>query len=257
MIWLLGGTQDARELAVCLQACRLPVTVSVVSQYGKELAAAQELAVQAGGLDRQGMLATFAREKIKLVIDASHPYAVQVSQYAMAACREAGIVYLRFERAATVLPDYDRLYVTVDYAAAAACAARLGETVFLTTGSRRLADFTAAPSLQGHRLVARVLPDAGVIAQCMALGLKPADIVAMQGPFSQELNAALFKEYRADVIVSKNSGVVGGSDSKFAAAMELGLALVVIDKPPLSYPAVAHTQQAVLNYVKEVYPCNT
>jgi precorrin-6A/cobalt-precorrin-6A reductase len=249
MILLLAGTRDGRELAVLLQAANFRVTVSVVSQYGRQLAEAQELAVQAGALDQAGLLLRFQQESIALVIDATHPYAVNVSQNAMAACQAAGILYLRYERAAVSLPDYDKLYRVTGYNEAADCAARLGSTVFLTTGSRQLAAFTTAASLKEHRLIARVLPDAEVIAECIRLGLTPKNIVAMQGPFSQELNVALFKAYQAEVIVSKNSGIIGGSDTKFTAAMEMDLPLVVIDRPTITYSNVVYTPEAVLAYV--------
>jgi precorrin-6A/cobalt-precorrin-6A reductase len=249
MILVLAGTQDGRELALSLQGHGFLVTVSVVSKYGKQLAEGESLTVEAGALDEEGLYQRLCAEHITLVVDATHPYAVNVSKNAISACNKAGNHYLRYERSAVALPDYAKLYRVASFTEAADTAALLGRTIFLTTGSRQLKAFTAAPSLLRHRLVARVLPDAEVIAECVNLGLMPKDIIAMQGPFSHELNAALFKAYQADVVVSKNSGTIGGSDTKITAAMELGLPIIVIDRPKIEYPAVAYTAEEVLAYV--------
>jgi precorrin-6A/cobalt-precorrin-6A reductase len=82
----------------------------------------------------------------------------------------------------------------------------------------------------------------------------PQDIVAIQGPFSHELNVAMFRQTGADVIVTKNSGVIGGSDSKFTAAMELGLPIIMIDRPVIAYSAVAVSFEEVLRFLKHTQP---
>lgn len=251
MILVLAGTQDGRELAAYLTQNGLSVLVSVVSEYGKELAESQSLKAEAKALDTEGLIRRFSEENITLIVDATHPYAVNVSQNAMAAAKEAGLPYIRYERSLVTLPDYAKLHVVESYEEAADLAAALGKTIFLTTGSRRLAAFTSAPSLTSHRLIARVLPDAKVMEECLNLGLKAKDIIAMQGPFSEELNAALFKAFEAEVVVTKNSGTVGGSDTKISAAIKLGLEIVVIDRPRITYTEIAYTQDEVLAYVRQ------
>ena len=81
------------------------------------------------------------------------------------------------------------------------------------------------------------------------LGFTPANIVAVQGPFSLELNQELDKKYDAQVVVTKNSGAAGGADTKFAAAMELGLPLVIIDRPPVQYDNIAYTFDDILDFI--------
>ena len=78
----------------------------------------------------------------------------------------------------------------------------------------------------------------------------PGDIVALQGPFSKELNMALFREFQADVMVTKNSGSVGGTDSKISAAMDLGMTVVVVQRPPLSGQQVFCSVPDLLEYLK-------
>jgi precorrin-6A/cobalt-precorrin-6A reductase len=252
MILVLAGTQDGRELVTALSESGYAVMVSVVSNYGRELVQNINVMVNACPLDSEGMMAIIDNHGIQLIIDASHPYAANVSRNAMLACQAKGIFYLRYERPATMLPAYQHLYLVSDYTQAAQTAAKLGNIIFLTTGSRMLKAFKAEPLLASHRLIARVLPDPAVLVECLAMGFKPRDIVALQGPFSHELNVALFKAYAADVIVTKNSGEIGGSDTKFTAAVALTLPLVVIDRPAVQYSAVVASIPEVINFVKEI-----
>ncbi len=249
MIFCIAGTGDGRALALRLSQENWPVLVSVVSEYGERLVQEAELSVVQTALDQAGMEAFLQERGIRLVVDASHPYAVNVSRNAMGACEKVKIPYVRYERPVSDLPEYKKLHVAADYEEAAQLAAGLGETIFLTTGSRQLGVFKTEPLLQGKRLVARVLPEASVLEQCRSLGFLPKDIVAMQGPFSLELNQALYRAFQAEVVVLKNSGNVGGCAEKIAAAAAMGLEVVLVDRPRLSYPVCCATEQQVLEQV--------
>ncbi len=258
MIWVLAGTKDGRELAATLaNVFNRQVLVSVVSEYGKQLAELPNVKVIVGKFDKFAMAKVIEQYGITLLIDASHPYAVQVTTAAEQACLDLAIVYLRYERPPVPLPNYDKLVVVPTTQAAAQAAAGLGQVVFLTTGSRTLATFVQAPALANHRLIARVLPDIAVLTECFALGFTPGNIVALQGPCSHKLNVALFADYGAEVVIMKNSGTIGGSDSKLSAAIELKLAVVVIDRPIASKPSQSMTfsdPAILLKYIEEVYP---
>lgn len=251
MILVLAGTKDGRDLIALLAQAGYEVMASAFSQYGGELIQLENVRVHTGPLDENGLAELMTLHEIDLLVDASHPYAVNVSQNGMMACEKTGIPYLRYERPRGTLPAYEGLYVVNDYQQAIEKAASLGKTVFLTTGSRHLKLFKDATLLQHHRIIARVLPEPTVLTECIDLGFSPKDIVAIQGPFSHELNMALFKEYRADVIVTKNSGQVGGSDTKMTAAMTLGLPLVVIDRPRIHYTNIVYAIEDVIQFMKE------
>ena len=77
----------------------------------------------------------------------------------------------------------------------------------------------------------RVLPSTEVMQSCLELGYSPKYIIAMQGPFTYDLNKAMYEATKAEVVVMKNSGLIGGSDTKLAAAIDCGLTVVVIDRP--------------------------
>lgn len=251
MILVLAGTRDGRELAAELAGAGYRVITSVVTSYGR-LLAGDTLSVTTGPMDASGLMAFIRYKGIKLVVDATHPYAAEISRNAMMVCGQLGIVYLRYERPPAKLPDYEYLHIVSDASAAARTAAKLGRVIFLTTGTRTLASFKTEPLLRDCRLIARVLPDTKVLAECFTLGFTPGDLVAMQGPFSHQLNVALFSEFNSEVVVTKNSGQIGGSDSKFSAAMELGLQLIVIDRPPMSYQNIVYSYQDIKAYIEEV-----
>jgi len=253
MILVLAGTKDGRDLITLLDNAGYKVMASVFSEYGRQLIQLEHVLIHAGPLDADGLIKLIACNGIDVVVDASHPYAINVSQNAMLACLTTGIRYLRYDRPTAVLPVYEGLHVVHDYDQAVSVAASLGKVVFLTTGSRHLKLFKDATCMQGHHLIARVLPEPTVLQECLDLGFLPKDLVAIQGPFSHDLNIALFKEYQADVIVTKNSGQVGGSDTKITAAMALGLPVVVIDRPIIQYHQIVYAIDDVIKFVQEVH----
>lgn len=234
MIWVIAGTKDGRELAAAItdEVGADRVVITVVSSYGKLLAQDTGADVVVGRLTQTDMERMIADKAVRLVVDASHPYAAIVSDTARAACRASGVQYVRYERPETPLPPYDKLHHVADELTAATLAGRLGDRIYLTTGSKTLATFLNAPALQGKEVWSRVLPTTEVIQMCEQLGLTPKYIVGIQGPFSYEMNRAMFHDTKAQVVVMKNSGLVGGTDTKLQAAMDEHLDIIVIDRPP-------------------------
>ncbi|WP_037354454.1 cobalt-precorrin-6A reductase [Selenomonas sp. FC4001] len=253
MIFVLAGTQDGREIVRLLLEQGHDVAASVVSSYGGELlahACGQRCLINDKPLDEAALKDYLQEHDIRLLVDASHPYAANVSRNAIAVCQALSIPYIRYERDLSKF-DYDRITVVHSYEEAAQAAAALGKKIFLTTGSRNLDKFVHSPDLKDCELTARVLPTAEVIGLCESLGLDAGHIVALQGPFSQELNRELFRKYGAEVIITKNSGTIGGTDTKFAAAAELNLPIVLIDRPKLNYPCITHDYAEVLAFVRQ------
>ena len=254
MIFVVAGTQDGREIVKLFLEKGFDVAASVVSRYGGELlayACGQKCLINDKPLDEDALRTYLQEHGIRLLVDASHPYAANVSVNAIKVCQVLGIPYIRYERDLSAI-DYDKVTVVHSYEEAAEAAACLGRKVFLTTGSRNLDKFVQSPALLDCELTARVLPTAEVISLCENLGFDAGHIVALQGPFSKELNVELFGKYGAEVIVTKNSGTIGGTDTKFAAAAQLGLPIVLLDRPNLEYPCLTHTYEDLLNWVQNM-----
>ena len=249
-IFLIAGTADGRKLAEFLLAHGFKVTASVVSDYGRKLLEnCAEIKINDKPLDENELEKILRAENFDVLVDASHPYAKNISENAIAAAHAVKIPYIRYERAEISL-DYEKIFPVDSYEAAAIKAAELGKNIFLTTGSRNLKIFVESPALKDCNLIVRVLPTAEVLTQCESLGLTPKQIFAMQGTFSTELNAEIFKHAGAQVIVTKNSGKIGGADTKIAAAKILNLPVIIINRPKIFYPNLAKTFDEILSMLK-------
>ena len=250
MVFVIAGTEDGRELTGFLLNNGFEVTASVVSSYGKALLERYKgVRINEKKLDENELVGLLLNDCVEVLVDASHPYAVNISKNAMMACHKANVPYIRYERESIPL-TYDKIFHVESYEAAAIKSAELGKNIFLTTGSRNLKIFVESPALKECNLIARILPTAEVLAECEKLGFNPKSIVAMQGPFSTELNIELFKHYQANVIVSKESGQIGGIDTKLTAAEKLNLPVVLIDRPAIHYDNVVADFDDVLNLCK-------
>lgn len=252
MIWVIGGTQDGREIALAIQnRGKSKVMASVATEYGASLLRKDGVDVQEGRLNKAEMKAMIAEKGIHMIIDASHPYAQIVSQEAREAAMETGILYVRYERSKIELPKAKNIHPVKNDEEAAQLAASYAKdkgSVFLTTGSKNLPIYMATDSLRDIPIYARVLPTSSVIQSCEKLGLPPKQIIAMQGPFSYEMNQAMFKDTKAAVVVMKNSGLIGGSDAKLEAALDAGLEIIVIT--PLETPIHVLTVDSVESLFK-------
>jgi precorrin-6A/cobalt-precorrin-6A reductase len=245
VILLLGGTGDARGLAADLRHVGYDVLVSTVSEYGARLAAMGGTEVRSGALDDDELerLVTEA----DAVVDATHPFAAQISAAAEAACARTGRPYLRVARPAGELgadvvraadaAEAARLAVAASLHAAdegtGACApsAESGAVILLTVGSKTVDVYAHAAREAGVRVVARVLPVPESLEACVAAGLEPRDVIAMQGPTTAELDAALLRHLGASVLVTKASGAAGGLGEKLRAAELAGAVAVVVERP--------------------------
>jgi precorrin-6A/cobalt-precorrin-6A reductase len=234
MILLLAGTKDARLLVPILRNAfpDADILASAVSEYGAELLRGGEgCEVLQGKLDAGAISALIRERGIRVLVDATHPFAEKASSAARLAATEAKIPCLRYERPQALLQERENIFPVPDFKAAALLAAGFSGTIFLTIGTRHLAEFLAALP-ERRKVVARVLPEAESICACREMGLTPAEIIAIQGPLSVELNAALFTAFQAGVVVSKESGETGGTGEKAEAARILQLPLILVSRPP-------------------------
>lgn len=251
MILVLSGTKDGSKIISLLKKNGCEVVASATTEYGAGLAkraGADEVIARA--LDYSGMVETLRRKKVLALIDATHPFAAEASRNAIKAAKSAGVKYLRFERKWSRLPKSQSIHYAKNFSEAAKKAAKLGDTIFFAAGSRNLRVFLESITTK-KRVVARILPDLRSLEKCFELGLAPSDIIAAQGPFSYALNKAMLKEFKADVAVTKESGAVGGVESKVKAALALKIPVVVVKRPEIEYPAMVHSYGEVAKWVKK------
>lgn len=227
---VFAGTTEGRELVEFLCGQDVSVTACVATEYGETLLTPREnLTISAQRLTGEQMEALFSRENYDMVIDATHPYASVVTENIARACEQTGVRYQRLLRSGCGAGE-DAVFVP-DIPAAVAYLNKTEGTILLTTGSKELAKYAALTDF-ANRVYARVLPMEDSLRLCQSAGLKPAHILAMQGPFSEEMNVAMLKSVGAKYLVTKDSGAAGGFDEKVTAARTAGATLVVIGRPP-------------------------
>ena len=228
-ICVFAGTTEGRRLLEFLAGQNVAVMACVATEYGETLAPkADNIEISARRLDGEAMIQLFNRRRFDLVIDATHPFAVQASENIAAACAAAGVAYLRLNRDGAA-SDGDAVVVDSIQAAADFLAKHPGNAL-LATGSKELAPYTAVPDYR-ERFWPRVLPMQSSLEACAAAGFAPAHIIAMQGPFSVDMNVATLKAIRADWLVTKDSGSSGGFGDKLEAARLAGARCIVIGRP--------------------------
>ena len=115
--------------------------------------------------------------------------------------------------------------------------------------------FAKAEALQDCQVWTRVLPTAEVLQMMDDLAVSPKYIIGMQGPFSYDMNKIMFKDTAASVVVMKNSGLVGGADTKLQAAMDLGIHIVVIDRPRVTIngPQISSVEEFYTLWEEELH----
>lgn len=253
MIFIMAGTSDAREVAIALKEAGYPLLASVVTESGAASISEAGIPVRVGRLTIAEMTVLLCEKHISLLVDATHPFAEEASKNAHAAAEQAGIPYVRFERQASEIAQDERISFVADYAEAAGLASQHKGVVMLTTGSKTLAVFAKKLlGLPDLRMIARMLPRKDNMERCEQLGIEQKNIVAMQGPFSKELNKALYRQFGVTLVITKESGKVGSVDEKLEAARELGLEVIVIERPKQDVRYLVHTKEDVVATVTKL-----
>ena len=262
-IVIFAGTTEGRRLSEILADAGIAHTVCVATEYGEivmreqmdaEAAGAKKqplVSLHRGRMDRKQIEEFLRNEGYGIVVDATHPYAKVVTENlrgAVAALqtfeKKAQFpIYLRLEREISETPEAEDPAVSIRYFESNAdCAKALENTegnILLTTGSKELATYCASGRLH-DRLYVRILPGRESLELCMEQGIKGRQILALQGPFSTEMNAAILKQYDIRHMVTKNSGRTGGYREKLEAAKMLGIPVYVIEPARKTPDATGH-----------------
>lgn len=243
---LFAGTTEGRNLAEFLEKNQIPTEVCVATQYGETLLEeGKYLHVYAGRLDETEMEQQIQKQQITLVIDATHPYAVIVSQNIRRACSRTGTEYIRLARKETDASWKQEMEDVTEVASVAEAAAFLAKKegrIFAATGSKELSAYQVIPDYQ-DRVVARVLSTPEAVSECAMLGFSGKNLICMQGPFTEDLNVAMLRQAQASWMVTKESGKAGGFLEKLRAAKKAGAKLVVIKRPGERSEEIAEDQK--------------
>jgi precorrin-6A/cobalt-precorrin-6A reductase len=267
VILILAGTSDARHL--CEQAVEKNISViaSVVTKEAASHFDQDKIPVHIGRLEISSMGKFILENKVSILVDATHPFADKASLTAIAVAKEIKIPYIRYERPESVIEteteevENDAMYFAADYQEAVDWILNPPEelrkkfsekiNVFLTTGSKTLELFARQLLPRKNiRLIIRLLPSVENLELCQKHAIPNENIVAMKGPFSKELNKALFESFNTNIVVTKLSGKEGSTDEKIQAARELNIPVIAIERPAIDYPIVCTSPEQTLAVIR-------
>ncbi len=227
-IILFGGTSEGRELAALLKARNISALACVATEYGESLLdAGGSVEVHMGRLDENAMAGLIQEHGPRFVLDATHPYADAVSRNLRAACERANTAYLRVKRESAMEDGF------LSFSSMDALVKWLNTTdgmIFSGLGAKEARALTAVTGFE-RRVWLRILPFIEGLNVCLKAGFPAKHIICMQGPFSEELNAAMFRAAGAEILITKESGAAGGFTEKLAAARACDMVVAVLKRP--------------------------
>ncbi|WP_420011949.1 cobalt-precorrin-6A reductase [Tateyamaria sp.] len=239
---ILGGTTEATAFANAAAEAGLHGVVSFAGRVARPKR--QPLPQRIGGFGGiAGLKAYLQAEKITHVIDATHPFAAQMSHNAVLACAEAAVPLIAFVRAPWTAQTGDDWTHVRDIGGAVAALDQPAVRVMLAVGRMHLHDF--APNPQHFYLLRLVDPPE------TAPPFPDHHVLFSRGPFTAADDRALMREHRIDLVVSKNAGG-GGAYAKVEAARALGLPVIMIDRPALPPRTEAYRVAEVMDWIGHV-----
>lgn len=227
-IVIFAGTTEGRELSEYLREKGMRHTVCVATDYGEFVLNPHPLVrVKKGRMNCEQMVDFFKKRDLYGVVDATHPYAVEATVNIKKAAEMCNLPYLRLRREVTGANAKRDVRCVESHEDCARELEKVSGNILLTTGSKNLEVYTGSETLK-KRLYVRVLPGMESIALCEKHGIFGKHIIAMQGPFSQEMNEALLHQFQIACLVTKNSGETGGYEEKLAAAQKEKIPVFVV-----------------------------
>ncbi|MDV5824296.1 cobalt-precorrin-6A reductase [Sphingobium naphthae] len=235
-VLLLGGTTEASALARLLAVQGIAATLSYAGRT--ENPRAQPVPVRVGGFGGVAGLADYLRHhRVTHLVDATHPFAATMSGHSMEAARLAGVPHVALTRQAWEPVAGDRWTRIADIDSAVAALAGQARRIMLALGRMHVAAFAAQP--QHHYLLRFV--DAPGQPPC----LPRHSLIVDRGPFTAAADRALMQAHAIDLVVCKNAGG-NGADAKLIAARDLGLPVLMIDRPAVPGRAECYRPEDVL-----------
>ncbi|MDE7312941.1 MAG: precorrin-6A reductase [Eubacterium sp.] len=234
-ILLFAGTTEGRALSELLACSGIRHTLCVATEYGEMVCKQHPLVnVRRGRMNQEEMERLLLQGQFAAVVDATHPFAKEATcniRAALQTVQQTGkdIPYLRLKREGIEAGKRQVAYFPTNEACAGALEHTQGN-ILLTTGSKELRSYCVKEQVR-RRLYVRVLPSVESLAACIEQGICGRQLIAMQGPFTAEMNAAVIRQYGISCLVTKESGTPGGYLEKLEAAERTGTKVFVISCP--------------------------
>ncbi|MDR1770108.1 MAG: precorrin-6A reductase [Hungatella sp.] len=258
-VLIFGGTTEGRILAEYCHEKKINAWVSVATGYGRTVLLESEyLHIHESPMAAHEMEGFIKQNGITLVLDATHPYATLASENIRSACKgtETSCIRVIREPSAEGKPGEQgegKVLWAGDLKEAILALHEIPGNILVTTGSKELSAFTGLDSWE-ERVFARVLPGLSVISACEQMGFKGKHLIAMQGPFTADMNRAMIRQYDIRCLVTKEAGNAGGFPEKMEAAADCGITAVVIGRPGKEEGITVRAAKKLLSdYIEEKF----
>lgn len=257
MIGLILGTSEGKKLLSLLNDFTKDIFISTATKYGGELLQNYKYAfLNTEPLKLEDLVNLLKKNKVTILVDASHPYALEITQNAIRACETLNIEYVRYERPSCVQKFKDNDYVVEvsDYKELGDMLKNISGNILNTSGSRNI-DKILNLKIK-NRIIHRVLPSVKVMNNCLGKGIRVEDIVAIKGPVSYNLNCAFIKEYNVKAMIMKDSGVQGGTEEKIKSCIDNKIYAFIISRKKFEYKKVFYSVEEVVDYIRRFLNIN-
>lgn len=250
MIGFILGTSEGKKILKLINKYTNEIAVTTATTYGGEILKDFNIKVlNTKPLNEEEMLKWLKANEIHVLVDASHPYAEEVTKTALKCAESLGIQYVRFERQGVLENiSWDNIIKVKNYDEAIEAIKEIDGNVLNTTGGNNVSKFLSLDFK--YRVIHRILPLPKVLNKIVEAGISIKDIIAMQGPITYEVEKAFVYQYNAKAILTKDSGVEGGTLEKYKAARETGIKLIVIEKPSFVGSTIFTNEEELVDYLK-------
>ena len=247
MIWVIGGTKDSREFLEKFASDDKDIIVTTATEYGGKLLEGLPVKVVCRKLTKDEMESFALENRVTTIVDISHPYAVEVSSNAIEVAKKLSLKYYRFEREEIKInpKKYSEFYSIdelIKY-----CETLEGN-ILVTLGSNNIERFKDSENLEKYYF--RILPKWDMVKRCEEFGILPRNIIAMQGPFTQNMNEAMIEQIDAKYFVTKRAGNTGGEREKIDACDRKGIEVIFLDRPAMRYPNQSNTIDELIEKIE-------
>ena len=258
MIGLIVGTSEGKNIISLLNEFTDNIFISTATAYGGDILKEYKYKkLNSIPLDTLGLKKMLLEQGVSVLVDASHPYAVEITKNCKRVCEDLQIKCLRYER-----PSIIDKYLNCDKFVSVSSYEDLEEklngikelsgrenVILNTTGSRNIDKLMS--STITNRIVHRVLPSREVIKYCFDLGVKVEDIIAIKGPITFELNLGFIRQYNAKGIILKDSGRQGGTEEKIKAALQEKIYIFVLERKKEQFENIFYSEKQLVDYIRK------
>ncbi|GAB6168919.1 cobalt-precorrin-6A reductase [Clostridium carnis] len=253
MIGFVLGTSEGKEILSLLNKHTSDVIISTATAYGGELLSKYKFKyINTKPLNYDEFKELVKRFNLKSLVDASHPYAKEVSKTLIKVCDEMNIDYIRYERKSYFdeIPKENVIEIQEYYQLKEALSNIKGN-VLNTTGSNNVE--TIVKLGLKNRVIHRILPNPNVLQKVINSGVDIEDIIAIKGPFGYELNNGIIKEYNIKALITKESGLEGGIKEKIDSAQKNNVKVIIIKRPKITYGQVFDNVNTLVRFLIKKY----